>query len=252
MGKGEKIPTVDELIATLKKSSLPTLVCEGSDDLIVYRRIEDKLSHLGLSLLPVGGRDNAIKIFERRREIAAVPLAFIVDRDTWINTGVPAQYTDPSIILTDGYSIENDAFRDGNFLALLIGPESATFHSEISDFIEWYALALSRHLIDQSQPISLHPEQVLNASQRPALLALKNGEAYPTTFRTTITNDYKKLLRGKSLLNLLSRNLNTRKNLPNHSTQSLLEFAAANPGPLLTATTNAVKARFEFGVKSQI
>lgn len=33
-------PTVDELVALLKRTALPTVICEGSDDLIVYRRLE--------------------------------------------------------------------------------------------------------------------------------------------------------------------------------------------------------------------
>lgn len=231
-------PTVDETIALLARTSLPTLICEGSDDLIVYRRIEDRLSHLGVSVLPVGGRLNVLEIFDRRGEIASrVQLGFIADKDTWVNSGVPAQYTHAELILTDGYSIENDVFRDGNLMNLLVGAELARFRRELDQFVEWYALALSRHLAGASFPIARHPEQVLDPAQRPALLALNRGEAYPAALKAALLADYQKLVRGKSLVALLIRNTNSRPGQPRHNDKGLLESVAARPGPLLTQIT---------------
>lgn len=236
-------PTVEELVALLKKTSLPTVVCEGSDDLIVYRRLEERLSHIGVSVLPAGGRENVLQIFERRSEIpSSVRLAFIADRDTWINTAVPAAYVAPLLCLTSGYSIENDVIADGKLEDLLVGAEVATYKAQLRDFLDWYALALSRHLTNPSDPIAHHPEYVLKPAERPALMALRPGESYPTALRTTLSTQYGMLVRGKSLLSLLVRNTNTRPGLPRHTDKALLEIVAARPGELLSKITEAVEA----------
>lgn len=164
---------VEEIIALLKKTSLPTVIVEGSDDMIVYRRFEIRLAHLGISIFPVCGRKKVLDIFLRKSEIPAdVKLVFVADQDTWVNTGVPAQYQSSQMVLTTGYSIENDVFMDGNLVSLLKGQEVAKFSSELESFVEWYSLALSRHLNGSNHLISLHPDHVLNPVQRPALLAL--------------------------------------------------------------------------------
>ena len=102
-------PTVDEIIALLKKTDLPTVVCEGSDDLIVYRRFEEHLSHIGVSILPAGGRENVLEVFERRGEIpTSVRLAFIADRDTWVNTEIPTAYVAPALCGSMPFPVEID------------------------------------------------------------------------------------------------------------------------------------------------
>lgn len=238
-------PTVNEIVALLKKTDLPTVICEGSDDLIVYRRLEEHLSHIGISVLPAGGRQNVLQIFDRRGEIPnSVRLVFIADRDTWINAAVPAAYITPVLCLTSGYSIENDVIADGNLESLLVGSEEVRYKAELSEFLDWYALALDRHLADQSNPIARHPDYVLNPAERPSLMALHAGEAYPSALRTALSSNYGMLVRGKSLLSLLVRNTNTRPGLPRHTDKALLEIVAARPGALLTRIRGEVEAAF--------
>jgi hypothetical protein len=232
--QGTAQPTVEELIATLKKTSLPTIVVEGADDIIVYRRFEKRLEHLNVSVLSAGGRDNVLRIFARRTEIpTTVKLAFIVDLDTWIHAGVPTAYKHAHLVLTSGYSIENDAFVDGDFTNLLTDAELARFLTELAEFVEWYSLALTRHLVDSSVAISDHPEYVLNKMERPKLMKLLPGERFPESFRRQIRAHYKLLLRGKSLMALFARHVNYQGRNPRHSVKALLEIVAVKPGPLL-------------------
>lgn len=236
-------PTVDEIIALLKKTNLPTVVCEGSDDLIVYRRFEEHLEDLGVSILPAGGRKNVLQIFDRRAEIpSSVRLAFVADRDTWVNSSVPAAYVVPALCLTAGYSIENDVIADGNLEGLLIGSELASYRAELGDFLDWYALALDRHLKDPSSSIALHPDHVLNPVERGALMALSLGESYPSGLRQSLAVDYRSTVRGKSLLSLLIRNTNTRTGLPKHTDKALLEIVAMRPGALLKKLGNDLRS----------
>jgi hypothetical protein len=234
--------SIEEIISLLKKTSLPTVVIEGNDDMVVYRSLEERLAHLGVSMLPVGGRQKVLKIFERMSEISgSIKLAFIADKDVWVTVGVPPEYVNDHLVFTEGYSIENDVFVDGELWRLLNRDEFSRFEIEVRDFVEWYALALSRFLRDNGEQISRHPDYVLNPQERPRLLALRAGEAYPDAMRDSIFALYKYQLRGKSLLNLLVRNTN-RGGGPHHTDGSLLASVAIRPGANLNRIMNRVAA----------
>lgn len=229
----------------IERTSLPTIVVEGNDDMIVYRTFEEKLCSIGVSVLPVGGREKVLEVYLRRSELpsASRPI-FIADRDTWVISGIPAEYRDGCLVFTRGYSIENDVYIDGALRKLLRATECARYAAELVDFIEWYALAVNRHLGDRTQPIALHPDHVLNPAERPKLLALNPGETYPTELRDTIANDYQYLLRGKSLLAILVRNTNYKGREPRHTHNALLEAVAVRPGVLLNQLYERVEQFF--------
>lgn len=234
--------SVDEIISLLKRTSLPTIIVEGCDDMIVYRALEERLAHLGISMLPVGGRGKVLDVFKRTGEVpTSVSIAFIADQDIWVNVGIPPEYVDNRIVFTAGYSIENDVFLDGELWRLLKGPEIDTFESELNNFLEWYALALNRHLQNESEPISLHPDHVLNATQRPSLLALRDAEQYPMALKEQLISEYGRLVRGKSLIALLVRNTNYKGRNPRHTDKALLESVAIRPGPLLEQLAERVE-----------
>lgn len=234
-GSSEKADlTVEEIVSLLKRSSLPTIVVEGADDMIVYRRFEERMSNLGVSVLPVGGRQKVLEVFSRRGEIpSGLRIAFVADKDTWINTGVPYEFRATSLVLTSGYSIENDVFIDGRLMDLLSPEENRRFAVDLENFLDWYSLALARHLADSTYAIALHPDQVLDPAKRDELLALNDGEHYPSTLRQKIAANYGSLLRGKSLLALLMRNISYKGRKPRHTDKALLELVAIHPGELL-------------------
>lgn len=244
-GTAKKIDlSVNEIISTLKKSLLPTVVVEGSDDIIVHRRLENRFMHLGVSVFPVGGREKLLAAFDRRKELpAGLKVVFLADQDVWVYSSIPVNYSDPSLIFTTGYSIENDVFLDGDLLELLAAPDKHLFHQELQAFVGWYALALTRHLADCSNPISLHPKHVLNPAQLPVLTALLPGEVFPTPLRDQLLAQYGRLLRGKSLMNLLLYCTNRRAGQPSHSSTGLMESVAIRPGPNLQRVAHLVEAR---------
>lgn len=230
--------SVDEFIATLRRSSLPTIIVEGIDDIVVYRYFEERLSRWGVSLMPVGGRQMVIDIFKRRGEFSAVKLAFVADMDFFVHSGVPADLVSDELIFTDGYSVENDVFRDGCLERLLKVEEREKFSDELAKFLRWYALALSRYLAGSSESISLHPERVL--SNYDDLIVLVEGEVYPDALLQSVQDDYRKLLRGKSLMPLLVRRTNYKGRVPRHNSHALLEIVAARPGKLLNGLFNRI------------
>lgn len=51
-------PTVNEIYELLKRSSLPTVLVEGKDDIIFYRGIEFELSCFNIDMLPAGNKSS--------------------------------------------------------------------------------------------------------------------------------------------------------------------------------------------------
>lgn len=242
MGGGKSIPTVDELISYLKHTQIPTVVIEGKDDYIAYRRMEDRFKDHRLSMLAAGGRDAVLAIYDRRAEIAnGAKLGFIVDRDCWVYDEVPEQYISDELIFTDGYSIENDLYRDGDLERFLLEPEIPPFRSELSEFISWYSHALNEHLAGQGLGLKFHPDMVVVAGELQSEFCEKCGYSGPIEpLNSNIRAEYQKLLRGKSLLALLSRHL-TRPGRPARlSTANLMEHSAVARGPYLTMIEEGV------------
>ena len=224
--------TVDELIATLNHTHLPTLVIEGKDDIIIFRRLEEQSANLTLSVLPVGGRDKVLAVFKRLAEITSgQAIAFVADKDMYVYSTVPAKYAAGNLIFTDGYSIENDAFRDIDCEKLLTAGEKQEFAAEMRIFAHWYALSVSR----SGAEIDAHPNRLLNdANERARMTTLNPGENYPQDLYETIIADYKKFIRGKSLFQLFQRRMHNARPA-RHNRLALMEMAAANPGPFINA-----------------
>lgn len=237
MTKNSKITmTTDEIVATLKRTSLPTVLIEGKDDILVFRHLEQTYAALGLSVLPVGGRKAVLEVYNRKSELPSnTTIAFIADQDIWVITGIPPEYQHDKLIFTTGYSIENDVFADGNLTNYLTEAENTKFTSEVNLYVQWYALAVARHCTDPSISISVHPEHLLDKGGLVAHLQLEPGETYPTQLRDRISADFTSLLRGKSLMQLLMRRMNHKDRIARHNDKSLIETVGLNRGDALNS-----------------
>jgi hypothetical protein len=237
------IPDIDELIGTITHSSLPTVIIEGVDDVIVYRKLEDIFFDLGLSVLPVFGRNNVIKIFDRLHEFAhADKFAFIADNDVWGVLGTPAKYLSKHIIFTDGYSIENDIFKDNEIIKYMEGDELATFQQEVKRFSYWYALVVRRtNDKQQGAKIKTYVGDILDSrDEYERQVALIEGEQYPHELLDLINSDFAKYLRGKSLMQLVSRQLERKNRDIKVKPNFFFAQSRAKPGPLLSRIYNDV------------
>ncbi|MDO9489220.1 MAG: hypothetical protein Q7J32_12665 [Sphingomonadaceae bacterium] len=242
--------TVDEIVSFINRSSLPTAIIEGDDDVIVYRHLEVIFSNYGLSILPVGGRETLLCVFERRAELPnSIPIIFIADRDTWVYGDVPPEFVSQDLIFTDGYSIENDCFRDGRLDRLMTSAESVLFSDELGRTIEWYALALKRFLDGNETKLDIHPNALLdNEGNFAEQTTLVNHESYPDELRSLVQSNYTKYLRGKTLLALLMRQLSYAGRPVRHHHRALLDVTATDSGPLLSLIFRSVGeslARFD-------
>lgn len=240
-------PTVEELFETLKRTSLPTVLVEGKNDIIFYRDVEEDLRDIGVDMLPAGNKDAVLKLRELLRDQrTGAPIAFVVDNDLWVHTGIPNQDQFEDVITTQGYSIENDLFVDGELLKLLAQAELQAFHAEVQKFCEWYALAVDRYLRNQASPFRTHPGKVLDdRDYYKADLTLKVGEVYPDKLLEAISADFGRVLRGKSLFAILHRQLSRKGRAVKFSESQLMAFGASRRGENFKRIGGLVRERIQ-------
>lgn len=245
--------TKEEILATIKHSSIPTVLVEGKNDIIFYRRIEeDEFNGLGLSMLPAGNKDSVISI---KNEVDLWEgnklIAYIVDRDTWINFGVPSDIE--NVIFTKGYSIENDLIEDGNLCSLLYKDELKIFNKERETFIKWYALTLARNREGRKQKdgekdfcYQEHPNKVLDDNNfLEEQMKLYEDEQFPINLFNDINENWYMKLRGKSLLALLVRQLSRKERRVKYSKLVLMDLATSKKGKNYMRIVSELKERFK-------
>ena len=227
--------SADEIFATLKNSALPTVLIEGDDDVIVLRRLDEVYSQAGVSVLAAGGREAVLQVFSMLRDTATVhPHLFIVDRDSWVLTGVPEEFKSRTILMSEGYSIENDIVRDGKLLGLMDTRERQSYEIELGEFVRWYAVSIYKFLRGENVPIKNHPTQVLGISSVQESIALElAGDTNCKAMHDQIVKDPERLVRGKSLLAVIMRQLSYKGRSVHHNHKALFEVVASNRGPIL-------------------
>ncbi len=243
MATNNSSPTTDELFELLKRTSIPTVLVEGKNDIIFYRAIEDELRDIGIDMLPAGNKNSVLNLRERLIDQKLnVPISFIVDKDIWIHTGVPsAIYTD-NLIVTNGYSIENDLISDGKLIDMMTLSEKCCFEVEVKRFLKWYALSVHRHLRDSSTLFRIHPGKLLDDdSFYEKSLELHDGEEYPEELLEKITTDYECIMRGKSLFAILHRQLSRKNRAIKYSERQLMGFGASRKGENFQRIKNLVR-----------
>lgn len=227
-------PTENEIIAILERSSLPvTILIEGADDFIIYRRLEEYLS-TDVDVLGVGGRNTILSIFEKqiiRGEILKDKnIIYIADKDIWVNIGVPEKFKNEKIIFTSGYSIENDVFIDAKCDDIIdASNKKQSYTEDLQTFLNWYSLALQTTItnieteqdIPSNRAIGKHPLEVFNKFS--SLISLNPNEIYPDELLETLKNTLPLSIRGKSLLAIFT------KHFKHHNNRALFEMVAVNP-----------------------
>lgn len=226
------IMSVDEAIEMLKRSSLPTVITEGRDDYLFFRRIEEEFIESGLDIIAVGGKDSVLSIFERRQEIQRNDVFFFVDKDFWIFQGTPNNYQHRKILMTDGYSIENDLYRDGDPESILTRNEKEIFGSELYHLICWYCFSIKNNQSGIPTPIKTHPNRIISEGGLCSNLCSEINYTAPSESEIAeMQVNYKSHFRGKNLLYLIGRQLCKKDRWPKYSYHQLVEFCVTRKGP---------------------
>jgi hypothetical protein len=217
--------TADELVATLIHTKLPTILVEGKYDMTIYRWLEN---HIGLSntdILPCGGRNNLLKVYNRKSEFSHLKTAFLADQDMWLFTAIPTNYSD--IIWTKGYSIENDIYAGSILEELLDKEEYNDFKKVLESVISWFAFEVEQYRSGKEHQIDFHINQIVKLGETDKNSNLMAERGFQPPSQNTlleIQSEYKLKIRGKILFDLLTRYLSATKRKPKHSTQALYEI----------------------------
>ena len=219
-------PTVEELVAVLRRSNLPTVLVEGQEDIRIYRWVEARLGNRAANILPTGGRDKLLSVYERRQEFSNLPVAFVADKDMWLFSGIPSSYS--TVIWTEGYSIENDLYTDAE-LENLLDPEEAQEHQQMLEaIVEWFAFEVEEHLAGRPYEVKTHCNQVvpLGQTQMDEDFRISRGFRPPEEKNhQKIRREYQLQLRGKQLFQILERFLNAPDRGTRYNVASLQEIA---------------------------
>lgn len=215
--------TVDEIVELLKRTTLTSVIVEGKDDMTIYRWLEEKIGIDKANFFPCGGRDTLLKVFERRDEFSHIKTVFLADKDSFIYSEVPKEYSD--ILWTVGYSIENDLYH-GKFLEkLLTVNEEVNFRTSLKNFITYYAFEVEQFNKKFVFNFSNHPNRVIDNAHQLDIKFLEsvNYKEPSIEIIAYLEREYDLLIRGKSLFALLLRFLSYKNRETKHSKKSLCE-----------------------------
>ena len=219
-------PTVDELVATLRRSQLPTVLVEGKDDIQIYRWIEGRIGSQSANVLPAGGRNNLLSVYQRRNEYAHLPVAFVADKDLWLFSGIPPIYHD--IIWTQGYSVENDLYAGADLERLLEANEAGEHQQVLDSIIEWFAFEVEEYLAGREAQVDKHCNEIVPIGKTEMNHSFRNSRRFrppDQALHQQIKAAYRLQLRGKSLFQVLVRFLSAPDRDVKHSTLGLYEIA---------------------------
>jgi hypothetical protein len=171
---------------------------------------------------------------------------FLADRDLWVFTGVPQEFSHRKIIYTAGYSIENDLYCDGLIEDFLDRQEKQEFNSELLQLIHWYSFAVARILSGLASSIKDHPNRILDQSgnlDRTYMASIGFTEKDERIF-DLVQNDYRRLLRGKNLVELIMRKLSARDRVAKFGRSQIMEIGASRRGPHMQRISSEIRDIF--------
>lgn len=238
--------TAIEAIATIERSSLLTVILEGQGDYFTFARIEAELSEQEISFMPLCGRDLVLEVISSLSPEALSRCLAIVDLDTWVYSRIPDEIIGDNILFTLGYSIENDVILNSDLYSLMTGDERASFLDELKVVVNWYAGELEDSLNGLDTQLSRHPNNIL---QSHAVCGLTNRKKF---WEDTIGARYDQLLRGKTLLALLVRQLSSKNRTSRYSKSNLIEIGVLQAAEWRENVKRSLVDRFSMVVDGRL
>ncbi len=219
-------PIVDELVYVLKRSFLPNVIVEGVDDVMICRWFEEWIGIRKVNFLQCGGRTTLLNVYDRSSEFSHLKTAFLADRDMWLFTAIPAQYS--NIIWTEGYSIENDLYADSTLENLLDRNEKAEHSLVLQSLIEWFAFEVQEFRSGRTAETSVHPNEIVPIGDTGINDKFISDRGFAAPDNTTVDEikaNYQLKLRGHTIFQLLARYLSASKRKSKFSIKNLYEIA---------------------------
>ena len=235
-----EILTANDALAVLSRSSLPTVVTEGSDDYRIMRKFEERLADCGIDFLPVGGKAKVLDTWQRLPQTRRRNTVAIVDLDEWLYVGIPDEYIGEGLFYTFGYSIENDIFLDADLIGICDPHEKADFLNELSIVSARHAREIE-HLVHQRNfQIADHVSAIINAGD--ISVSLNNAEMHR---KHLLERHHGQLLRGKTLLQLLVRQSSREGRYVKFGYKHIYELGATRMGTIFQNLEDNIRAYFD-------
>ncbi len=218
--------SVKEIVDTLKKTSLITVLVEGKDDAVVYRHLNDKINidDIEVDVFQCGGRVKLFKIFKRRQEFKNAKVIFLADKDMWVFGDTPEEYK--NIVFTDGYSIENDLYIESYFNNLLNEEKITDFYNLIKCLSIWFAFEVDKYKKTGNYQAKYSVGQI--CPDNTLCSEFKNRINFidpPEELVNEIHSEYTRKLRGKQLFDALVKFITSDKK-EKETRQDLIEMGA--------------------------
>ena len=192
----------------------------------IYQWAERRIGIQKANVLPVGGKETLLAVYERRNEFAHLPVAFVADKDLWLFSGIPPIYHD--IIWTEGYSIENDLYAGASLENLLNADEVEEHQQVLTSIIEWFAFEVEEHLANKPAQVDKHCNEIVPLGETEMDQGFRNRRGFrppDEELHQQIKDEYQLQLRGKSLFEILIRFLNAPNRRPKYRILALYEIA---------------------------
>lgn len=225
-------PTATELIETLRRSSLDTVIVEGEDDASAIRRLEELYGDTSVDFLVAGNRHEVCEIFKLRAAVSNIRIVFLVDSDLWVFDSKPAEFD--GLLTTEGYSIENDLLMSGGptLERLMNRNESLKLNSLLSHIAEWFARAASDNLDGLDEPIKITPQKLLIERDdvfeyRPPYDSYVRSRTPKSFVYEKVVRNQMLVIRGKTLLGAYAWILSSGNRVSKFSRQSILDLCIA-------------------------
>jgi Protein of unknown function (DUF4435) len=234
--------TNDEYIATLKHSSLATIIVEGINDIHYLRQIEKVIP--GISILPVGGKSRVLDLRKRIGEFGNIRTAFLIDKDSWVIDGVPFEIqSDPLIVTTDGYSIENDILRDSNIVANLTALEETEYCNDINRICHWFCAAILEKKANPEFTFEVPVSRILckengHTEEAKSIISQHTPDAI---FIESMVTDHQKKLRGKTWQKLLTHYLDCNNRTPKIVVSAVMAHSMSQGGRFVTSLFTSIQ-----------
>lgn len=245
----KSLPTVNEIVNSLKRSFIPTIVIEGKDDLFIYRWLKSNIDNSIISLLPCGGRPSLFEVYKRRSEFSDKDVIFIADKDFYRFFGVPEEKKD--IIFTTGYCIENDIYS-GSTIDDFLDKEDRDEFEKLKEIIgKWFSFEVQKKKQDITEgsanelTVSKHINVICPVGCNKICPDFSKKISYvepQKCFTELVNQEYTLNVRGKQLFQMLSRFLSKKGRFSNFSEKNLIEIALKqNNNAYLTKIVNKIE-----------
>lgn len=201
--------TVDHLVGILHRSRTPRIVVEGKMDIVIYRRLLERVGIQQIGLLAADNRDKLLQVYERRREFDHIPVIFIADQDMWLFSGIPETYA--NIIWTQGYSIENDLYVSAELESFLETHQTETHQQILNAVCRWFAFGVEAFLKGDAAYVAEGLDEIVprGKTELNDEFLKRRGFQFPReALYQQVREAHKLQLRGKLLFQVLIRFLN--------------------------------------------